>query len=419
MHWSLFILVMAAMLSIALTLMLLIALRINVRYCLRVAGRMDDPDFLPTLEGLTNSSSRSIHAFHLMTDVGESYAAMVEAIAAAKVSITFETYLFWSGQVADMFVEALCERARAGIPVKLLFDADGSRHLKRDTLALLRQAGCEVRFFRPFVWSQPVQYNHRTHRKLLVLDGLVGFTGGLGVADQWLGPPQWLEVMVRLEGAVVGLLQGAFFQNWAIAGGALDLGPAFFPAIAEEAGRPLGMVTNSAPIWGDSMIRLLYYSAICSAQQRLWLMSPYFLPGEDTIEALADAARRGVSVRLVVPGPKYDKALPYFASRRLYGPLLAAGVEIFEYQPSMLHAKCMVVDGRWCTFGSTNFDPRSFFLNSELNVSITDPDIAAQFSVFFEHALADSAPVTLEAWKVRPLMDRVIGTIGLIVRDQL
>jgi cardiolipin synthase len=405
--------------SFAALIMLLVALRINVRYALHAAGRMDDPDFLPTLEGLTNSSSRAIHAFKLLGDTGESYAEMVAAIAAARATVTLETYLFWSGKVADTFVAALCERARAGVAVKLLFDADGSRHLRREDIKKLQAAGCELRFFRPFVWRQPVQYNHRTHRKLLVVDGQVGFTGGIGVADQWLGPPPWLEVMARLEGGVVGILQGAFFQNWVIAGGALDLGPRYFPVIQDDPARPLGMVTNSAPIWGDSMVRLLYYAAICSAQRRLWLMSPYFLPGEDTVEALCERARAGVDVRLVVPGPRRDKSLPYFASRRLYGELLAAGVQIAEYQPAMLHAKAMVVDGRWCTFGSTNFDPRSFFLNSELNVSVTDSEIAAQFEVFFERAMADSQPMTLEAWRTRPLHDRVIGAIGLIIKDQL
>ncbi|MDB5098800.1 MAG: phosphatidylserine/phosphatidylglycerophosphate/cardiolipin synthase [Cyanobacteria bacterium RYN_339] len=405
--------------SFACLVVLLVALRVNVRYCLHAAGRMDDPDFLPTLEGLTNSSSRRIHAFELLTETAGIYAAMVAAIAAAQRTVTLETYLFWSGQVADTFVEALCDRARAGVAVKLLFDADGSRHLSRATVKQLRAAGCELRFFRPFRWRQPVQYNHRTHRKLLVIDGVVGFTGGIGVADMWLGPPPWLEVMARLEGGVVGILQGAFFQNWVIAGGALDLGPRYFPVIQDDLAKPLGMVTNSAPIWGDSMVRLLYYAAICSSQRQLWLMSPYFLPGEDTIEALCERARAGVDVRLVVPGPARDKSLPYFASRRLYGDLLEAGVQIYEYQPAMLHAKAMVVDGRWCTFGSTNFDPRSFFLNSELNVSVTDPQVAAAFLAFFEGALARSERVTLAAWRTRPLHDRLIGALGMVIRDQL
>lgn len=419
MSWPVLLLLGLGAISFALLLLLLIALRVTTRYCLHTGGRLDDPDFLPTLEGLTNSSSRTVSSFRLLTDVGEIYAEMVEAIAAAKVSITLETYLFWSGKVADAFVVALCERARAGIQVKLLFDADGSRHLRHHTIKALRDAGCEVRFFRPFSLSQPVQYNHRTHRKLLVIDGMLSFTGGVGVADQWLGPPPWLEVMARLDGAVTGLLQGAFFQNWVVAGGALNLSPDFFPVLLHEPTRPLAMVTNSAPLWGDSMVRLLYYSAICSAVQRLWLMSPYFLPGEDTVVALADAARRGVDVRLVLPGPHYDKAVPYFASRRLYGELLEAGVQILEYQPAMMHGKAMVVDGRWSTFGSTNFDPRSFFLNSELNVSISDAEIAAQFEVFFERAMTECRPITLADWRSRPLMDRLIGAVGLLVRDQL
>jgi cardiolipin synthase len=179
------------------------------------------------------------------------------------------------------------------------------------------------------------------------------------------------------------------------------------------------MVMNSAPIWGDSMIRLLYYSAICSARTRLWLMSPYFLPGKDAVDAICERARAGADVRLVLPGPNNDHVLPYYTSRHFYGELLAAGVRVLEYQPAMLHAKAMLVDDRWVTFGSTNFDPRSFFLNSELNVSITDPAIAARFAAFFEAAMADSQEVELGTWRARPFYDRWIGALGLLIKDQL
>ncbi|HEY9722581.1 MAG TPA: phospholipase D-like domain-containing protein [Oscillatoriaceae cyanobacterium] len=401
---------------------LLVALRVNVRYHLERAGSLCDPDFASTLQGLTNSPSRSVTSYRLYTDVPSIYTAMLQAIHQAERTITMETYLFWSGRTAEAFIQAFIERAQAGVEVKLLLDADGSRFLKRKAIARLKAGGCEVRLFRPFSWTQPVAYNHRTHRKLLVIDGVVGFTGGIGVADMWFGPPPWLDLMLRLEGGVVELLQGAFFQDWVIAGGGLNLGRGYFP-LAPEAQitpeGPQGMVTTSAPIWGDSTMRLLYFSAIASAEQRIWLASPYFLPNWDTAAALGAAALRGVEVRLLLPGPRNDKPFPYYASRRLYGTLLAAGVAIYEYQPAMMHAKAMLIDDRWVTLGSTNFDPRSFFLNSELNTTIADPGFAREMSAFFEGAFADSRRITLEDWYARPWRERIGAVLGLLFKDQL
>ncbi|MNS27075.1 putative cardiolipin synthase YwiE [compost metagenome] len=420
MAWWIYALAAIAITSLGLLFVLLVALRVSVRYTLEEPGNMGQPGFVHTLVGLTSSPERPVTQARLYGDVDEIYDSMLEAIHGAQHTITFETYLFWSGTITDRFVEAFGERARAGVKVKLLLDADGSRFLTRRTLQALKDSGCDVRMFRPFLWYQPVQYNHRTHRKLLVVDGKVGFTGGIGISDIWYGPPKWLEVMVRLEGGVVGLLQGAFFQNWVIAGGALCLGDDFFPEIEDDPhAKAMAMVTTSSPIWGDSSMRLLYYSSIASAQKTLYLITPYFLPNWDTIAALGAAAARGVDVRLLLPGPRNDKALPYFASRRLYGLLLAAGVRIYEYMPSMMHAKAMVIDGRWVTLGSTNFDPRSFFLNSELNMSIDDPGFASEMESFFMQALAQSKEQHYHEWRKRGLKEHVLGWMGLVIKDQL
>lgn len=420
MAWWIYALAVIAVASISLLFIVLVALRVSVRYSLDEPGRMADPCFVHTIEGLTNSPRRPAKNIRLYGDVPEIYDALIAAIESATVSITFETYLFWSGKTADRFTEALSDRARSGVKVKMLLDADGSRYLNRHTLQRLRDAGCEVRFFRPFLWYQPVQYNHRTHRKLLVVDGKVGFTGGIGIADMWYGPPPWLELMVHLEGGVVGLLQGAFFQNWVIAGGGLALGSDFFPDIVDDPNEPaMAMVTTSSPLWGDSTMRLLYYSAIASAQYKLYLITPYFLPNWDTIAALGAAAARGVDVRLLLPGPNNDKKLPYYASRRLYGLLLAAGVRIFEYAPAMMHAKAMVIDGRFVTLGSTNFDPRSFFLNSELNTSIDDPAFASEAESLFFASLDQSVEIRYDHWRKRGLWEHVLGWIGLMIKDQM
>lgn len=423
MTWWLDLLFAAVAASIIFLLLVLFELRVTVRYKLARAYETDAPGFTTMLAGLTNSASAPYEQIALYDDVDAIYAAMLADIRQATRSITLETYLFWSGKIADDFIAALAERAAAGVRVRVLLDADGSRFLSRRDVKRWRAAGCEVRFFRPLQWYRPAQYNHRTHRKILVVDGRIGYTGGIGVADIWLGPPPWLETMVRLEGGVVTLLQGAFFQDWLIARGPLDLGEAFFPAPAQagpaKAGPAKAMVTCSAPIWGDSAIRLLYFGAITGATERLWLASPYFLPNWDTTAALATAAARGVDVRLVLPGPMNDKRLPYWASRRLYGQLLLAGVRIFEYQPAMMHAKAMTIDGRWSTLGSTNFDPRSFFLNSELNVSIDDPAFAGEMEAFFERAVARSREITLADWQGRGPLERLGGLIGLMLKDQI
>jgi cardiolipin synthase A/B len=420
MAWWIYALAVIAFTSLGLLFVLLVALRVTVRYTLEEPGKMADPCFVHTLEGLTNSPRRSASNLKLYGDVHEIYEAMLAAIRGARSTITFETYLFWSGDVTTRFVDAFKERAQAGVKVKLLLDADGSRFLTRHTLQDLRDAGCDVRLFRPFLWYQPVQYNHRTHRKLLVVDGVIGFTGGIGIADIWYGPPSWLELMIRMEGGVVGLLQGAFFQNWVIAGGALALGEDFFPDIPDDPDAPaMAMVTTSSPIWGDSSMRLLYYSAIASAQHTLYLITPYFLPNWDTIAALGAAAAKGVDVRLLLPGPNNDKKLPYYASRRLYGLLLAAGVRIYEYEPSMMHAKAMVIDGRWVTLGSTNFDPRSFFLNSELNTSVDDIRFAAEMEALFFQSIEQSREIHYADWKKRSLWEHMLGMVGLVFKDQL
>ena len=420
MAWWIYALAIIAVTSLGLLFILLVALRVTVRYTMEEPGHMDDPAFAHTLEGLTNSPRRTATHMRLYSEVPAIYDAMLEAIRAAETSITFETYLFRPGRIGDHFVEAFQERARAGVKVKLLFDADGSRQLSRHILDDLREAGCDVRLFRPFMWYQPVQYNHRTHRKLMVVDGRIGFTGGIGVADMWYGPPPWLELMVRLEGGVVGLMQGAFYQNWVIAGGSLCLGKAYFPDLVDDPASPaMAMVTTSSPIWGDSTIRLLYYSAIASARHKLYLITPYFLPNWDTIAALGAAAARGVDVRLLLPGPNNDKKLPYYASRRLYGLLLAAGVRIFEYMPAMQHAKAMLIDGRFVTLGSTNFDPRSFFLNSELNTSIEDEAFAAEAEALFFRSLERSREIVYADWRKRGLGEHFLGWLGLLFKDQL
>jgi cardiolipin synthase len=404
--------------AILLLIVVLFALRVTVRYQLDRPGSMLDPGFVVTLEALTNSPRASVHDLKLYTKVEAIYEEMLAAIANAQHSITFETYLYWEGKMADTFGAAFKERVKAGVSVRLLLDADGTRFLPRAYMNDLREAGVEIQLFRPFIWYRPIQYNHRTHRKILVVDGKIGYTGGIGIADMWLGPPDWLDLMVRFEGGIVSLLQGAFYQNWVIAGGGLDMSERYFPRI-ESPGEHKGMVTTSSPIWGDSSMRLLYFSAIASAQKRILLASPYFLPNWDTAAALAAAAARGVDVRLLLVGPSNDKKLPYYASRRLYGQLLAAGVRLYEYLPAMMHAKAMVVDGRWVTVGSTNFDPRSFFLNSELNTSIDDPTLAADVEAFFETAFYDSAEITYEMWQARGWGEHFLGWIGLMFKDQL
>ena len=352
----------------------------------------------------------------------QAFPAMLEAIRSARHSITLEAYIFWPGTMGTTFAEALAERARAGVAVHLIIDGLGSQKLDEDLIDAMRQAGVQVVKFRPVRWYTLDRVNHRTHRKLLIVDGRVGFTGGLGIADLYLGHAQdkdhWRDGQFRAEGPVVGQLQAAFLDNWIETGGRLLHGTDYFPPL-QSAGGAWAQAVYSSPGGGTEHLRLMYFLAVASASRSILIGNPYFVPNTLAVEMLVEARRRGVNVELIVPGPITDAGLVRRASRAKWGPLLEAGVKIYEYQPTMYHNKLMVVDDYWVSVGSANLDNRSFRLNDEANLNVFDESFARTQAEIFAQDRARSHRVTLEEWRGRPITERIEEMVAWVLRRQL
>lgn len=352
----------------------------------------------------------------------EIFPAMLEAIAAARRTITFETYIYWSGDIGHHFSRALADRARAGVEVRVLLDWVGCLKMAPDLLDEMREAGVDVRHFRPLRWYNVGRMNNRTHRKLLVIDGRIGFTGGVGIADQWNGdagdPDHWRDIHFRAEGPVVAQFQAAFNDNWIRSTGMVLAGDAYFPELRPVGDMPAQMFIAS-PAGGSESMRLMYLMAIAAAAESIDMQAAYFVPDAMITRALLEARERGVRIRVVVPGPHIDSEAVRVASRAQWGRLLEAGIEIAEYQPTMMHNKLLVVDRELVSVGSTNFDIRSFELNEEASLNVYSREFAARMSEVFEADLANARPYTLEDWRARPLRTRIKETLVRPIRSQL
>jgi cardiolipin synthase len=392
---------------------------------LRLAHRfaVSDPTFLSSsLDGAALTAGNRID---VLRNGREIFPEMLAAIASAKKTIDFEAYIFWSGSVASRFRDALGERSRQGVEVRILLDAFGTprRKIHPEDIDELRRAGCHVEFFHPARLGMLWAINHRTHRRILVVDGKIGFTGGVGFADEWEGdadsPKHWRETQARLEGPVVRSLQAAFDQNWCETTGEPLLGNGFFPPLP-PAGTATAAVVSSSFLAAESASRRLYAVALSSATRRVWLSSSYFLPDEDAAALLVAAVARGVDVQVIVPGDKVtDVPATKAAGRGSYGPLLRGGVRIFEYQGTMFHPKTMVVDGLFATIGSANFDDRSFHLNEEVNVAVADSEVARRMEGIFVEDRRRCRPYTYEDWKRRTLWKRMTEWLSRPFRAEL
>ncbi|GAB2498844.1 phospholipase D-like domain-containing protein [Arenimonas alkanexedens] len=352
----------------------------------------------------------------------EIFPAMLADIRAARRSITFETYIYWSGEIGKAFSDALSERARAGVEVSVVIDWVGAMKMEESLVTSMRGAGIKLELYRPLHWYNLSRVNKRTHRKLLVVDGRIGYTGGVGIADQWEGnaedPEHWRDMHFRVEGPVVAQLQAAFIDNWIKSTGRVLNGDAYFPALAEAGGMDAQLFISSPEGGGESM-HLMYLMAISSAQSSLDIHASYFVPDELTMRALKMALKRGVRVRVLVPGEHIDSELVRAASRALWGELLEAGIEIHVYQPTMMHVKSLIADGYLVSVGSTNFDVRSFQLNDEASLNVYDRDFAALMTATFERDLRQAKPYTLDEWKARPWTERLHETVVLPFKSQL
>lgn len=384
--------------------------------------RIDDPQFLRSMGVLLGPALLQGNRMQVLSNGDEIFPSMLAAIHSAQKTITFETFIYWKGDIGKAFADALSERARAGVRVHVLLDWVGSAEMDDGYLDEMKSAGVRIEHYHPLRWYNLARMNNRTHRKLLVVDGSVGFTGGVGIAPQWEGHAQdadhWRDLHYRVEGPVVAQMQAAFMDNWMKTSGAVLHGADYFPPL-EAAGPHLAQMFKSSPSEGSESMRLMYLMAIHAADRSLRIANAYFVPDDLTVKALVDAVERGVEVQILVPGTKIDQKLVRRASRARWGKLLQAGVRIYEYQPTMLHTKLMVVDDLWVSVGSTNFDNRSFRLNDEANLNVYDREFAVAQSALFAGDLEQAKPTNYAGWKRRPWQEKLLEKAAELFRSQL
>lgn len=389
---------------------------------LRNRYSVSDPQFLRSMSNLLGPPLVQGNEVKALVNGDMIFPPMLKAIRAAERTISFETYIYWSGKIGREFAEALAQRAQAGVRVHVLLDWAGSVKMDQELLALMEDAGVEVLKYHPLRWYNVSRMNNRTHRKILVIDGKVAFTGGVGIADNWLGNAEdsdhWRDSHFSISGPAVAQMQAAFLDNWIKTSGEVLHGEEYFPEL-ESTGEQHAQVFKSSSSEGSESVRLLYLLSIASAEKTVYIANAYFVPDDLSLETMTQALKRGVKIRIVLPGTRIDSEPVRRASRARWGDLLKAGAEIHEYQPTMYHCKIMVVDDVWTTVGSTNFDSRSFRLNDEANLNIYDHALAQQQITMIEEDLKQSRQITLQEWKHRPLLEKFLEHMAALFRSQI
>jgi cardiolipin synthase len=388
---------------------------------------LGEASFYPTLSAHTDSSITSGNRVDLLFNGDQIFPAMLQAIRGAQKSITYQQYFFEDGTIAHEIAEAFAERCRAGVEVKILIDSLGGGGMPQDIGDLWKKSGCQLEWFeriKVFQFVTPwelLNYNHRSHRRILVIDGKIGFTGGHAVSDAWTGDGRtaehWRQTDVRVEGPVVQQLQAAFVESWRRTTGNILGDERYFPTLDSQ-GKVYAQVVKSSPLGGSFGSYLLFLLSITSAQKSIHIANPYFFPDDRIEEALINAVKRGVKVVVLTP-EKGDHATTSSANHGGLGPFLLGGVEIYEYTPALMHAKAMVVDGVWATVGSANLDYRSLAINEELNLVVYDAAFAQQLEKSFQEDLKYSKKLTYEAWDSRPFMDKVLELFTIPIKEQL
>ena len=381
-----------------------------------------DPQFIREMSVLLGPSVLQGNSVTALNNGDEIFASMLEAIKSARKTITFETYIYWSGEIGNDFAEALEERANAGVAVRMLIDWVGSAKMDETLLQKMKDAGVEIVRYRPLKWYNLGRMNNRTHRKLLVVDGKIGFTGGVGIADNWEGhaqdPEHWRDLHFRIEGPTVAQMQAAFNDNWIKTTGVILNGEEYFPEL-ESVGNKAAHLFVASPAGGSESMHLMYLISIAAAERSIDLQAAYFVPDALAIEALLAARKRGVRIRVIVPGEHIDSDVVRMASKSQWGELLQSGIEIYEYQPTMFHNKMLIIDTELVSVGSTNFDMRSFRLNDEANLNIYDHQFAQEMTELFESDLQPTREYTYEIWAARPWREKFIETVILPIKGQL
>ncbi|MFL5879500.1 MAG: phospholipase D-like domain-containing protein [Actinomycetota bacterium] len=382
-----------------------------------------DPGFLRAAEALTGAPISWGNDIELLINGDEIFPRYLDTIRSAQRSVCMLTYVYWRGEIAHDVADALCERARAGVECNVLIDAVGGMKLEDGVLERMTDAGVRLVRFRPVKAYALKRLANRTHRKILVADGRVGLTGGVGIAEEWTGncedPGHWRDTHVRVEGPAARDLLGGFLDNWAEATQCILSGPDHLPDLDGFDDGVQVQVTRSTAEKGSTDAEHLFYAAIACARERVWLTTAYFAPRRAFVEALCEAVGRGVDVCVLTNGPHIDKQVVRQAGHRIYEHMLECGVRIFEYQRTMLHAKVMLVDASWATIGSINFDNRSFALNDELNLSLRDRGVVAGLEKHFLADLDDALELELAAWRARPVGQRARELASAAVRREL
>ena len=391
-------------------------------YALETDLDVESPQFPLTMTGMTGMPLVPGNQVALFNNGDQFFPAMLDAIESAEHSITMEQYIFWEGKVGRRFAEAFAEKARSGVQVKLLLDAVGSSTLGEPIVKILEAGGCQLAWFRPIHWYTMIRANRRDHRKSLMVDGKIAFTGGAGIADHWLGDAQgarsWRDLMVRVEGPAAIGQQSGFAQNWLQCTGEILTGEDYFP-LPRNAGTIDVQTIVSSPLEGMGASGTMHLIAVQCARRHLCIANPYFIPDPRLIEMLGQAVRRGVAVKLMVAGRHNDTWWARQNSVRLYGRLLQAGVKIFEFLPSMLHQKTILVDDAWGSVGTANFDNRSFALNDETSVCFHDRDLVSQLHEIFLADLERCKKVSLRQWKKRGFWQRAGEQFASLMEDQM
>jgi cardiolipin synthase len=378
--------------------------------------------FVHALESVCQTHLEPGNRVEVLTNGDAFYPAMLHAIRHARETINFECYIFKTGEIGDQFIEALRERAQAGVRVSFIMDAIGSFGAYRRAKRPLKAAGARVvAYQRLRQWYRFARLNNRTHRELLIVDGDIAFVGGAGVADWWAkskhGKPMWRDMMVRVEGPVVSDIQGVFAENWTECCGEILIGPSTYKPHV-PIGDAQAFAVKSSPADRATASRALFQTLVEGANAEVLVATPYFLPDKAFREAIKRSMARGVKMTVIVPGNKTDQRWVRLASRRMYGQMLEAGVRIFEYKPGMTHVKLLLVDDLWAIVGTTNFDNRSFEHNDEVNVAFRNSAINARLTRDFELDMANSGEIDLEEWRRRALWEKLIGTVAWILERQ-
>jgi cardiolipin synthase len=386
-----------------------------------------DTTFFRTIEAHTDAPIVGGNRIEVLLNGDETFPIMLRDIRGAKSTITFAQYLYEDGSIARELAQAFAERCRAGVKVDILLDSHGSGKAPSNIIETMKDAGCQVEYFRRveaegiiFPWKL-LRYNYRSHRRVLVIDGRIGFTGGYGISEAWTGngrtPNHWRDTNARIEGLAVRFLQAAFAESWLETTGIAIGGDNYFPRL-EPRGNLQVQIVKSSPTGGSFQNYMLFLLSINSAKKSIFITNPYFIPDKVMTEALVKAAKRGVRVVVLLPG-EADSQLTYTSSRSHYGPLLLGGVQIFEYKASLMHAKTITVDGVWSTIGSTNFDNRSFALNQEINLTAYDSGLAHRLEEIFQEDLKYSQQITYEQWRSRSIFERFVELFAFPIKEQL